>query len=272
MRIESGPTGERKVRTLLLFLMVAVFAIWFGYDGMWGYPGKNRVELIETLPREQRDKAASAVIYQKVNSDALQLITNAVQGTPDAKSTELKVLAESGPIAEKKQALASVLGGPPSFETDDSFYYFGPALGLKFMSSGGELKLTRLGTQKTEMDIKAQKALAICLAFGAIYAGIFHIRVRKTHALLDDSGLTYNGRGPIHWVSMKELDTTRFADKGWIHLIWDDHGTQKRLKLDEYHLARFNEIIDAICEKKGFENPLVKPQEDVTPSSTPADV
>ena len=54
MPIESGPTGERKVRSSLLFLMVLVFGLWFAYDGWIGYPGENYRENLEQLPSEQR--------------------------------------------------------------------------------------------------------------------------------------------------------------------------------------------------------------------------
>ena len=33
MHIESGPTGERKVRTTLMFLMFDFMDDWFAYDG-----------------------------------------------------------------------------------------------------------------------------------------------------------------------------------------------------------------------------------------------
>ncbi len=57
MRIESGPTGERKVRVLLMLVMFAGFSIWFAYDGFIGYPGGSRPGLFFNIaPRAPADK------------------------------------------------------------------------------------------------------------------------------------------------------------------------------------------------------------------------
>ena len=55
---------------------------------------------------------------------------------------------------------------------------------------------------------------------------------------------------------MKALETSRFTKKGWVDLVYDDNGVEREMRLDEYHLAAFEEIIDAICVRKGFANPL----------------
>ena len=104
--------------------------------------------------------------------------------------------------------------------------------------------------------------------------------IRRTHLLLDDTGLTYN-RGPlIRWEDMKALDISTFARKGWVHLIYEQSGPERsrmseqraggeqRLKLDEYHLARFDEVIDEICVRKHFENPL--PVKEPPPPEAPS--
>lgn len=41
MRIESGTTSERCIRLGLFLVMCTVFAGWFAYDGLWGYPKAN---------------------------------------------------------------------------------------------------------------------------------------------------------------------------------------------------------------------------------------
>lgn len=82
------------------------------------------------------------------------------------------------------------------------------------------------------------------------------MRVRGTRLVLDESGLTYQGKGPISWDAMRRLDTARFNEKGWVDLRYDESGTENSIRLDEYHIARFEEVIDEICTRKGFENPL----------------
>jgi hypothetical protein len=269
MHIESGPTTERKVRTSLLLLLVVFFGAWFAYDGIRGYPGKNRTELIETLPVEQRAKATSAPVYARVNTENLELLLRAIKGGETLTTTVFK----TGSLDEKRAFLARLFGGPPSFENDRTFYYFGPAWGVKFdVDSGSSLQVSPLKTQRSETDLAFQKGAGMVLGVLSLYLIFFVIRVRRTHAVLDDTGLTYNRTKKISWESMKALDSSRFVVKGWVDLIWDNGGVDDQLRLDEYHLANFNEILTAICEKKGFENPLSRPPEKEPPwqDDTPA--
>src|SRR5215510_874955 len=108
MYIESGPTGERKVRTTLLFLMFAVFAAWFAYDGFRGYAAKNREELIQNLPVDQRPKAANATIYPTVVVEKAELLHSTMQG----RGLKTPVF-DSGSLADKKKFIADYFGGPP---------------------------------------------------------------------------------------------------------------------------------------------------------------
>jgi hypothetical protein len=112
--------------------------------------------------------------------------------------------------------------------------------------------------------------ISIVLAVVAVAALIHVVRVRRTWLELDDTGLTYRGAGPIAWVQMKRLDTARFREKGWVDLYYDDKGTERRLRIDEYHIAAFDEVIDAICQKRGFENPLPPPGAEAEPDGPAA--
>ncbi|HVP13025.1 MAG TPA: hypothetical protein VMV94_17755 [Phycisphaerae bacterium] len=247
MRIESGPTGERKVRTLLLLIMVAGFSAWFAYDGYIGYPAKNRAEHLQQLPTpEEREKAKDAPIYPSVTPEAMPKVVAALNKIVGNRAT---------PVVE--QALKDVLGGPPSWKNADGWYYFGPTFRIKIPLKDGRLS-TPIGTpsQKTEATIYGQKFLALALAILSIYCLWLMLRVVRTHLVLDEGGLSYQGRGPIRWDDMQALDISRFSKKGWVDLTYDDNGTERKLRLDEYHLARFDEVIDELCARKGFENPL----------------
>ncbi len=93
----------------------------------------------------------------------------------------------------------------------------------------------------------------------SIWIGIVLIGVYLTRCVLDDEGLKYGNRPNIPWVTMKSLDTARFNKKGWLDLIYEKDGRQRKLRLDEYHLANFDELINAICARREFTNPLDKP-------------
>ncbi len=241
MRIESGPTSERKIRTLLMLIMVGGFSIWFAYDGFIGYPAKNFDEHLQQLPTDLREEAASARIYESVTADTLA----AAQGA-------------AGKFDEQKQkaALEQLYGGPPSFETSDKWYYFGPCFRVDVTLSSGKLTVRGSATEKTETSILWQKLLSLALGVGAVVLLLFWLRIVRTRLVLDDAGLTYRGKGPIRWDDMKALRISEFAKKGWVDLVYDDHGTERALRLDEYHIAKFDATIDAICSNKAFENPL----------------
>ena len=109
------------------------------------------------------------------------------------------------------------------------------------------------------VDILLQKGLAVGFAVLSVIAAVHLVRVVRTRAVLDDQGLVYN-RGPvIGWDHMTALDSDRYEAKGWVDLIYDSGGGQQRRRLDSYHLARFDDLIDEICHRKGFRNPLPEP-------------
>ena len=161
------------------------------------------------------------------------------------------------PSPAKRKVLEAAFGGPPSWESANAWYYFGPTYRVQ-VTLVGELPLTLAGraTEKTDTDIFWQRVLGVALAAGALALLIVLVRVVRTHLVLDDSGLAFRGRRPIRWEDMKALRADEFSRKGWIDLVCADNGAERRLRLDEYHLARFSEVIDAICAKKGFANPL----------------
>jgi hypothetical protein len=254
MRIESGPTGERKIRTVLLLIMVAGFSGWFAYDGYVGYPAKNRAEHLQQLPTpEEREKARNAPIYPSVTAGSV----------PQA----IKALNKMGKAAQM-EALREVFGGPPSYENAEALFYFGPTYRIMIPVKGGRLSTPQGSpSEKNDSTIASQKVLAFALAILSVYCLWLFIRVVRTQLVLDDGGLSYQGRGPIRWDDMRAMDISSFSKKGWVDLTYDDHGTERKLRLDEYHLAKFDEVIDELCARKGFENPLpVEQKTDQTPT------
>jgi hypothetical protein len=258
MRIESGPTGERKIRTSLLLIMVAGFSCWFAYDGYIGYPAKNRQEHLQQLPTQaERENAKDAKIYETVTPESL----------PKALAAMNKIIG-SRATQEQEQALKDVFGGPPSAKSAEAWFYFGPTFRIKIPLVEGRFSRPE-GTpaEKNDSTIAGQKLLAYVLAIVSIYCLWLLVRVLRTHLVLDEGGLSYQGRGPIRWDDMKALDISRFSRKGWVDLTYNDNGTDRTLRLDEYHCARFDEVIDELCARKGFENPLpVEKKEDQPPT------
>lgn len=256
MPIESGPTGERKVRTSLLFLMVLVFGLWFAYDGWIGYPSENYRENLEQLPSDQRESIRELRIYATVNEASTSSANHLIKKYPRDP-------------AGARSKIEALFGGPPSFETKDTIYYFGPAYRVIIPSdfkSATDRKAMGRATEKSATDILFQKILGVGLVVFAGYLLYFVLRVRGTRLVLNETGLQYRGAGPISWEAMRELDISNFSRKGHVDLVYDDNGSQRTLRLDEYHLEKFDEVIDEICARKGFENPLPTTEEPATGS------
>jgi len=250
MRIESGPTTERKVRSTLMLIMFSAFSAWFAYDGVYGYPRQNHEEFLKQIPAEERDKARMGPVYESVRFTESR--------GHDATADRVQKALLSSSVGDRKKALFELFGGKPSYENADSIHYFGPAYRVVVPLAGGVPTTDPVAGrgQRKDTDILTQKILGGGLALFSTYLIWFVISVRRTRAVLDESGLAFNGIGPIGWDDMKSLDITRFARKGTVDLHYNDHGAERSLRLDEYYLAAFDDIIDAICARKGFENPL----------------
>jgi len=248
MRIESGPTGERVVRSSLLCLLFVVFAVFFLYDGWRRYASQNLTGYLTTLTaadRQKIDTAGQPAVLPGVTNEALAQID----------SNFLRKIA----FAEDARAqLAARFGGGPSFENAEAWFYFGPAAAVRFdLENGrptGQVKL--LQNEHSETDLAWQKRIGIVLTVFSLFLIAHAVRVRTTRAVLDDAGLALGSRPPIAWDAMKSLDISRFKAKGWVDLYHTTAGGETRIRLDEYHYKAFDEMMNALCERKGFENPL----------------
>lgn len=244
MTIESGPSTERIVRNGLFFLMIVGFGVAFLYDGYTGYESANFAEHIQSLDTAEREKAASAPVYPSVT----------IKNVEEAAKAVSKITP-----ASQREHLVQLYGGPPSYETADAIWYFGPDYRVKFPLSGNRL-LQPIGTitKYKNTDIRLQRLIGWALAGAAVVVGLFMTSVVLTHCRLADDGLSYRFKGRATWDEMKSLETTRFLKKGWVELVCHGTGGERRIRLDEYHLKRFPEIVAEICRRKGFEDPVAK--------------
>ena len=262
MRIESGPTVERRVRSTLALILFAGFALWFARDGWIAWANENIEKYLAVFPLEQRDAVRTGPWYDKVTIEsAAQAETALEAGRPDAV----------------RQALSELYGGPPTLETDETWYYLGPVGQIRVsLRQGRPTGVKPVKPEHSAGSIQIQKVLAAALGVLAAVMFIHVIRVFATRLVLDDSGLVYRGGGPIGWDAMKRLDSAKFDKKGWVDLYHTRNGDERPLRLDEYHVARFEDVIDEICAIKGFANPLPEEEEhsedsdsdDATPKPT----
>jgi hypothetical protein len=322
MHIESGSTGERRTRVLIFLVMCVAFTLWFGYDGLIGYPKKNlewaRQALPERLPdlranprindanlgelermaAGRKDQASHEVTRQQVENllgppvfeqkkelryvgPDLAVTVRLDEGKvfevvqeelkPDQQPRNPNYRVRSERVARLRpgtpeKAVTEELGEPTTTQ-EKKLWFVGPAAYAAVEIKDGKLigePVIRKNTEPSEGDIFIQKAIAATIAVISVFVAINFMRVLRLRAELDDDGLRFNAR-QIRWDDMTGLKTDDYAAKGWVDLLYSDAGSNRTLRLDSYHLDRFQEIVDAICERKGFAAPKLPQPSDEQP-------
>lgn len=251
MRIESGPKTERIVRNSIFFLMT-LYGLYFLYDGYWGYEAENFEEHLQALEPAERETARSARRYPNVNTKQRDELVEKAE----------RVVSKLG-VAAQRAEMEAAFGGPPSYESPSAVYYFGPDFRLKFAIRNGSLREPVGSSTAHKMtDLRWQKMIGWGMLCVSIASLVVIVRVLMTRCVLDDNGLAYRFKGRATWDEMKSLESSRFLKKGWVDLVCSKPGAgEQRIRLDEYHLKHFPEIIAEICSRKGFEDPVAKERE-----------
>lgn len=96
-----------------------------------------------------------------------------------------------------------------------------------------------------------------CALIALLFAAYFAWRTFKAATLrvvLDEQGIDFAGRR-IDWDAIVRLDN--YSSKGWVDIFYRSNNTERKIRLDNQKVARFDEIVDAICQHKGFDDPRV---------------
>jgi len=231
MKLECGPAAGRLRRIGITAAILLAFSVWFAWDGWVGYPRHNRQRYADEFP-------------SRPDPDTIQV-------NPLVNAALAKELASApNPAAEAEKRL-----GPPSLKTEHDLRWFGPAGTLVVTFAQGVPTFDDKGV-KTDVDLMLQKSLAIGLFVGFLAVAANFLRVRATRYALDDAGLKLPGRATIAWDAMTKLDGDRVDEQGWVGLHYAHNGAGQIVRLDSFEIALFGDFIDAICQMKGFENPL----------------
>jgi len=240
MTIESGTTKDRRNRIVIFVVMCLVFAGWFAHDGFNKYPAKNikwarqSLQRVGTLP------------------DPKDLTAN-----PKAIIKNLEQIKSGMSLAEVKTLL-----GEPTFQEGKDYCYIGLASYGWFKIAADNVitvEDVKENTEPSESDIRNQKYFALVAALTALVSLGYLIRIMRVRYVLDDAGLAIRGK-KIAYEDMIGLATGDYERKGWLDLKCRVGSAESFVRLDSYLIDRFDEIVNAICEKKGFQSPIKSPE------------
>jgi len=228
--ILSGTSTERILRSLLLSLLVDVFAVMFLYDGYVGYAQENAKQFASLLGLQTA----------AVPSPNSQLSA--------ARGEQIAQVARPGEPIDK--IVAEI--GPASHRQDGAAYFLGPGGWLQLDSDGNTIRDAKwVAAPHTEADQKFQRWIGWILVVVGFAATINLGRVLATRAQLTDAGLQVTGRPLIPFESMTALRASTSSAEA-SELAYTHSGDSKTLRLDPYLYKKAGAISQAIAERKGF--------------------
>ena len=242
MRVESGPAKTDRNWQFVRFILFAGLAFWFYYDGAVRWPKNNR---------EAAEKALQVRPWEgKLRYDDLP-------ERPRGES-DVQTLLKSAPVT--RSGLHSALGRPQVGEGTNEEYFVGKYGYTKATYSGDKPSLERWRKWEgghTGEEIQAQFYWALLPLPLALYFLWKLYRAATLRVIVDDEGLVYAGRR-IPFADMNSLRD--YSPKGWIDLYHTANGRERKLRLDNEKFMLFDEVVEAICQTKGFRNEVKENQ------------
>lgn len=241
MLLESGPAKMDRYYWLGVTLLCFGLGGWFVYDGAAGYKNKNKAEAKKYLPGILEGRDVANVAFPESPSEG--------------EFTALKARAPRT-LDEVRQAF----GQPAHARTvgpGETVEYFVSVYGAAVVPArNGQVDPAKLEWRrwyKNEEEIRNQYFFALIpFAVGA-YALMRFLRAATLRVKVDDAGLTYAGQF-IPFTAMQSLRD--YSPKGWVDLYYKVGEEERKLRLDNQKVDKFDEIVDALCTAKGCENPV----------------
>ncbi len=116
-----------------------------------------------------------------------------------------------------------------------------------------------------------QGAVPVLIVLGGLVLFLAVKAVKLRIEADEQTGISINGKEPIGWDDIEDIDTSALAKKGYLYLKYrkspDESAT---LKLDEYNLDFFDELYAMIRAKLGLPQ-LADARAEPSPSDSPAD-
>ncbi len=232
MTLESGPAKADRNWQLIRTVIFLGFGLYFLYDGLYGYPQENR-------------KKAEALLATRPFSGKVQY--DALGDAPDEPDWKRLQKTAPAPAAAVRAKARELLGAPALTDGGDDY----------FISRYGYIKLPSAGEAtwhpwaKTHAEIVQQYACALIAAIPGLYFLWRTYKAATLRVVVDDQGLVFAGRR----IACADMTSLRgYSPKGWIDLYYRSGPGERKLRLDNEKVARFAEVVEAICQAKGFRN------------------
>jgi hypothetical protein len=242
MKLESGPAAYDRNYWLIFLLACLAFSAYFFYDYKIGYPQKNIEEAKKQLSLQGDPEPAE---FRQTPTEAT---FNALQ---KSAPTDPAVIHEKF--------------GPPlvvKHDNDRTFEYFVSAYGMAEVPIVGDRvlpeKMAWRNWYKSRDEVMMQLYCALAALALALYVAYRVYRASTLRATIDDEGMTYGGRRIAFENVVRLCD---YSPKGWVDLYYKHGPQERRLRIDNQKIRKFDEIIDTLCEIKGFDDPRALPEE-----------
>ncbi|MCP4590631.1 MAG: hypothetical protein GY842_07800 [bacterium] len=236
--IRSGSTNERIVRTSLVTFLAAAVAGWCFYDANIGYPMENLHRATEGL--DPPITASGELILPQVDAD--------VPATIDP-GTFLKHL---------KPRFGEPAWRGENAKGKDEVRYFGPAGQLIITldrADGITADRYEPAEYKPQTDLDTQTWMGIVVGIVAALLLLHWARVLIVRATLTDQGLKLTGKPLVPFEAITGMQSDNYPKKGWVELEYSVDGRSGKLRMDDYRIKAFPEMIAEICRRKEYENP-----------------
>lgn len=241
--LESGPAKTDRYYWLVVTVAFAGFAGWCVYDWSYRYLEQNRAEAAVEMAKwtDVTDEMLANLPVRPTEED--------VRRVRAAKPDRETLKKEFG------EALPPKMDDVSPIEAERYVSLYGMVT-VELSSSGRPdvARMTWQGWEHSPDDIRMQLYMAIGVGLVAFFFLVRTYRAFTLRAEIDEEGMTYGGvRIPFaDMVSLRDYNR-----KGWVDLYYLTGAGERRLRIDNQKIARFNEIAELICEKKGFENPIL---------------
>jgi hypothetical protein len=236
--LESGPARTDRNYWLVVSVVFLAVAGYFVYDGAVGYRSQNA----------------------KKAHDKLALWTAAQPELGEQPGPEEVAAVRSQKITSREE-LHKLLGEPlkPREGTASAgIERFASIYGVATVpvDPSGRVRYEQADWQKwnwSKEEIRNQYFWAVIPGVAAVYFLIRAFRAARLRAVIDEEGMTYGGRriALTDIVSIKDYNR-----KGWVDLYYRCGEQEKRLRIDNQKIAKFDEIVELLCQRKHCPNPV----------------